>query len=114
MTTAPPLPKGLSPKSRAIWKALTTEHAFETYEHVAFERSLRWFDKADDWLAAAEGAQGREAQQFAKQAMDAATAGLRFWRLLRFTEGVATRRPGRPSDDDWSPQRRLQAMNKAG
>ena len=114
MTTALPVPKGLSRKSRRIWETLTTEHRFESHELVSLARALAWFDKADGWLRAAERAQAREAQQLVKQSMDASNCGLRYWRTLKFTEGVAARRPGRPSDDDWSRKRKLQAINKAG
>lgn len=78
---------------------------------MTFERALTWFDLSDRWLAEAAGAAGRERAQLAKQAMDAATSGLRFWRTLKFVDGSPARRPGRPSDTGWSAQRRMQ---KAG
>jgi hypothetical protein len=111
MTTS--APKGLSVKSAAIWQELTEHHKFEAHERVAFERSLRWFDRSDVLLLAADKAEPREAAQLFKLAMDAATSGLRFWRTLKFTDGTAARRPGRPSDADWSRKRQLQAIDKA-
>jgi len=99
MTTSPPVPKGLSPKSRGTWKTLTTssptsENRWQAQELVGLERALRWFNRADDWLVAAEGAQGREAQQLVKQSMDASNCGLRYWRTLKFSDAAAARRPG--------------------
>jgi hypothetical protein len=108
MTT--PAPKGLTPKSAAIWHELTERHAFEAHERVAFERALRWFDKADGWLRAADAAEAREAVQLVKMSMDASNCGLRYWRTLKFVDGTAARRPGRPSGDDWSLKRKLQAV----
>lgn len=111
MTTAT-VPKGLSAESRVIWENLTTLHRFESHELVAFTRALRWFDRADTWLKAADAAEGREGAQLVKQAMDASNAGLRYWRTLKFTDGAAARRPGRPSDDAWSAKRKAQKLRQ--
>ena len=62
--------------------------------------------------AAGDGAAGTRA--LLKQAMDASTTGLRFWRQLKFTDGTPARRPGRPSDLDWSPKRKLAKLQSAG
>ena len=102
------VPRGLSPTSAGIWRELTTLHRFEAHELVAFERALTWFDLSDQWLLDAAAAEGRERAQLTKQAMDAATSGLRFWRTLKFVDGNQARRPGRPSDGDWSAKRKLQ------
>ena len=104
----PPVPPGLSPTSAGIWRELTGTHTFEARELVTFERALRWFDRSEQWLAEAAGAEGRERAQLVKQSLDASTAGLRFWKTLRFVDGLP-RRVGRPSDDAWSPQRKRQA-----
>jgi hypothetical protein len=102
-------PKGLSTGSRGIWNELTTLHRFEAHELVAFERALRWFDRADAWLKEADAAEGKTAVLLVKMSMDASNCGLRYWRTLKFTDGVAARRPGRPSGDNWSLTRQLQA-----
>ena len=102
-------PHGLPEASRAIWAELTTEHTFEPYELVTFTRALRWFDRADALCLAADAAStAREGAALLKQAMDASTTALRFWRQLKFTDGTPARRPGRPSGDEWSAKRRLQ------
>jgi hypothetical protein len=89
---------------------LTSQHKFEPFELVTFTRALRWFDRADALCSAADrAAEAREGAALLKQAMDASTTALRFWRQLKFTDGTATRRPGRPSGDNWSLQRKLQA-----
>jgi len=104
------VPKGLSAGSRGIWNELTTLHTFEPHELVTFTRALRWFDRADTLCAAADRAgDAREGAALLKQAMDASTTALRFWRQLKFTDGTAARRPGRPSGDNWSLKRQLQA-----
>ena len=105
----PPVPRGLSPRSRAIWRDLVTEYTFEKNELVSLRRALEWFDRSDALIASAVGTtDARERAALLKQAKDASNCGLRYWRTLKFTEGVATRRPGRPSDDAWSLKR--QAM----
>lgn len=103
------VPKGLSGRSQGIWHDLTTIHQFEQFELVAFERALKWFDKADGWLREADAAEGKTAVLLVKMSMDASNCGLRYWRTLKFSDGTAARRPGRPSGDNWSPKRQLQA-----
>jgi hypothetical protein len=109
MTTVP-VPKGLSRGSADIWRALTTAHVFEQHELIMFERALVWFDKADAWLRASTAASGRAQAALVKQSMEASTCGLRYWRTLKFVDGAAARRPGRPSGDDWSAKRKLQKV----
>ena len=104
-----PIPYGLSAWAAGVWGELTALHHFEQFELVAFERALRWFDLSDQWLTDAEAASGAERSRLVKQGMDAATSGLRFWRTLKFADDAAVRRPGRPSGDDWSAKRKLQA-----
>ena len=101
-----PVPKGLSATSVGVWQTLTMQHSFADYELVTFERALRWFDRADAWLTASATVTGPEQARLVKQSMDASNCGLRYWRTLKFAAGVA-RRPGRPSDSEWSPKRRL-------
>jgi hypothetical protein len=109
----PLVPKGLSPRSRAIWRDLVTEHQFEANELVSFRRALEWFDRSDALIASADGmADARERAALTKQAMDASDCGLRYWRVLKFVDPVMKRRPGRPSDDGWSIQRREQAASR--
>ena len=103
------VPKGLTAGSRGIWDELTSIHQFEQFELVAFERALRWFDRADAWLKEADAAQGKTAVLLVKMSMDASNCGLRYWRTLKFTDGTAARRPGRPSGDNWNLKRQLQA-----
>ena len=104
-----PAPAGLSPASTEVWQTLTGQHSFADYELVAFERALRWFDQADAWLTASATVMGPDQARLVKQSMDASNCGLRYWRTLKFVAGVA-RRPGRPSDAEWSPKRRLQQV----
>ena len=107
----PPVPKGLSPRSRAIWSDLVTEHAFEANELVSLRRALEWFDRSDALIASADRAtDAKERAGLTKQAMDASNCGLRYWRVLKFVDPVLKRRPGRPSHDGWSAQRREQAV----
>ena len=74
MTTAkqPDPPAGLSRASQRVWRELTTLHAFEAHELIAFQRALVWWDKSDAWLEASEDAEGREQAQFVKQSLDGA------------------------------------------
>jgi hypothetical protein len=108
----PSVPHGLSAGSADIWKELTTLHRFEAHELVAFERALKWFDKADGWLQDAETAEGRSAGLLVKRSMDASNCGLRYWRTLKFTDGSAARRPGRPPGDAWSAKRKAQKLQQ--
>jgi hypothetical protein len=110
MTTSAQVPRGLSAGSADIWKALTTQLSFERRELYVFERALRWWDQSDQWLRDSEKAAGRDQARLVKQSMDAASAALRLWRSLKFTDGPASRRPGRPSGADWSPQRKAAAL----
>lgn len=103
------IPKGLTAASLGIWDELTILHRFEPHELVAFERALRWFDRADGWLREADAAEGKTAVLLVKMSMDASNCGLRYWRTLKFTDGTAARRPGRPTGDNWSLKRQLQA-----
>jgi hypothetical protein len=106
-------PAGLSRRSVRIWRELTERHHFERHELIAFERALRWWDQADLWLLASKTATGRAQASLIKQSMDASTAGLRFWRTLKFVDlDNPARRPGRPSGEAWSAQRRV--MGKVG
>jgi hypothetical protein len=103
-TNTPAPPADLTPKAQRLWADLLADHAFRRDELAALEHALRLFDDADRL---------READQV-KLSLDCRNAGLRFWRLLKFTTGEAVRRPGRPSGDDWSAQRRAQARQRVG
>ncbi|MEO5739961.1 MAG: hypothetical protein ABIS29_05130 [Vicinamibacterales bacterium] len=106
-----PAPRGLSPASKVLWRTLTQQHRWADHELVAFERALRWFDRADALAAASDKAQThRDGAALLKSSMDAANTALRHWRLLKFSNGEAARRPGRPSGDDWSAKRKLAAV----
>ena len=111
-----PPPQRLSQQSRRIWRQLTALHRFEPHELIAFERALGWWDRSDEWLQASEAAEGREQARLVKQSLDAATAALRHWRVLKFVDPAApARRPGRPSDSDWSRKRKAQvALREVG
>ena len=109
MTTAkqPDPPAGLSRASQRVWQELTALHAFEPHELIAFDRALGWWDRSDTWLAASDKVEGRERSQLIEQSLDAGMAALRHWRTLKFLDPtVPKRRPGRPSGDDWSAQRK--------
>ena len=93
-----PVPRGLSARSRRIWRELTALHAFGAHEQMAFRRALEWWDRSDAWLAASQLATGPDQGRLVKQSLDAAAAALRYWRTLKFIDpGEATRRPGRRS-----------------
>ena len=108
---APTMPDGLSAKSQEVWRELLAQHRFERHELEALANALKWQDVSTALLADAERASEPQRSKLHKLAMDAATCSLRFWRALKFTEGTA-RRPGRPSDDEWSEKRRRTAMRQ--
>jgi hypothetical protein len=101
-------PKGLSKWARGVFTTLTAQHEFQDFELVAFERALRWWDVSDKAGVDAAAATGGEAARLSKLSIDASSAAVRHWRLLKFTGG-AVRRPGRPSGDAWSQHRKLAA-----
>ena len=110
----PTTPEGLTGWSVRLWMDLVTQHVFETRELAVLERALRWWDQSDAWLTAAAAAEGKDRALLIKQSLDGANAALRLWRTLKFTDGVPARRPGRPSDDDWSAKRRQQPLGRVG
>src|SRR5262245_44835716 len=103
------VPRGLSAKSREIWRRLTAEYAFEVHESAQLEAALRWQDRSEELATQASTANERMRPRLVKLAMDAASTSLRFWRALKFFDPAnPTRRPGRPSDGEWSAQRKAQ------
>jgi hypothetical protein len=106
----PTMPAGLSPLSQGVWGDLLGQHHFERQELEALAQALKWQDVSAGLLAHAEAATEPDRSKLFKLAMDAATCSLRFWRVLKFTDGAGARRPGRPSDDNWSQQRKLQKL----
>ena len=92
-----------------MWAEVTEANRFEAHERVALTHSLRWFTRSDAYLVASETAEGREQSRLVRQAMNASTCGLRFWRALKWTSGEPARLPGRQPGEDWSPLRRQQA-----
>jgi hypothetical protein len=88
---------------------LLREHDFASHELVPFGRALAWFDRSDALCQAADAAAEAGARAaLLKQAMDASTCALRYWRQLKFVDRhVLARRPGRPSDTEWSAKRKL-------
>ena len=106
---APEPPAGLSPWARTTWRTLTQAHDFADHEIVVFERALRWWMASDAASTAAAEATGSELQRLTRR-VDAATAALRHWRALKFPVPEGVRRPGRPSGDAWSAQRKLQRL----
>ncbi len=95
----PQPPADLSAKSQRLWRDLLEAHTFRRDELDVLEQSLRLADDADQLRAGGQ----------VKLALDCRNASLRFWRLLRFKDDEPARRPGRPSGDDWSRQRKAQA-----
>ncbi len=82
---------------------MAASHEFAVHEWVALEWALRLWDLSDRRLAEAGAtSDGRQSARLEKQGLDAATAALRHWRLLKFSDGEPARRPGRPSDRGWS------------
>ena len=74
---------------------------------MRFERALGWWDRSDIWLEASVKAEGRERSQLIKLSLDGSLTALRYWRTLKFLDPVVPkRRPGRPTGDDWSVQRK--------
>jgi len=109
----PNSPKTLSAKSRKTWRELLAAHEFADHERIVLERALEWFDRSDAAAAQATSADGAERARLEKLALDAATAGLRFWRSLKWPSPVGVRRPGRPSGAEWSRARREAAERLA-
>ncbi len=110
-SSTPPPPRDLSPASAQIWKDVIRDHEFEAHELPLLVSALKWRDRSTTWLKESETAAGREQARLVKQSLDAAQASLRHFRALKFTDADdKTRRPGRPSGDDWSPKRRRQAQ----
>jgi hypothetical protein len=107
MTKTSP-PSGLSRQARQTWRELTVLHRFERHELEAFNRALLWWDRSDRAWTASETATGGDHTRLVKQAIDAANAALRHWRTLKFIDPAAVRRPGRPSDSEWSAKRKAQ------
>jgi hypothetical protein len=94
-----PAPSGLSQWACAVWTELTQRHNFEAHELIVFERALQWWDRSDAAATAGNS----------KLAIDAGTAALRHWRLLKFLGREEARRAGRPSGDNWNAARRAAA-----
>ena len=112
MTVSKPLaPRGLSAKSRRIWRRLLTDYGFGTHERAHLEAALRWQDRSEA-LAVEADAPGADTGRLLKLATDAASTSLRYWRLLKFSDGQQAARPGRPSGDAWSPKRREAARQR--
>jgi hypothetical protein len=99
-------PAGLSRWARGVWARLLEENSWGEHEILAFTFALRWWDASDAWLAESAATTGRDKAALVKQALDAATTALRYWRTLRFTDpATPSRRPGRPSGENWSAAR---------
>jgi hypothetical protein len=112
--TATKPPAGLSRWAKGVWRELMAGNEFTANEVVTFARALTWFDQSDALLAEAAGLTGRQKDAKVRAAGDAATAALRFWRGLKFTDPAKpARRPGRPPGGGWSttPVRRLNDAN---
>src|SRR5262245_3207214 len=104
---APPTPEGLSPWARATWRDLHALNHFKLHEALALERALRLWDLSDKRLAEAEATTGADRGRLEKMGLDASTAALRHWRLLRFAGlGEGQPRVGRPSGNNWSDKRK--------
>jgi hypothetical protein len=101
-------PRGLSAGSRGVWRTLIARYECVEHELITLERALKWFDRSDALLREADALTGQARAATLKQSMDASTVALRHWRLLKFRDELS-RRPGRPSGDDWSPKRKLLA-----
>ena len=82
--THPQPPENLSEWATSVWIELTQAHDFAAHELVVFARALRWWDRSDAALVAAETAEGPELARLTKLSLDAATSALRHWRALRF------------------------------
>ena len=109
-TTTTAIPHGLSQKSRAVFGTVTHDYAFAAQELLQLESALRWHDRSELLAEQADAADAAHRPRLTKLAMDAASTSLRFWRALRFVDPLnPPRRPGRPTGDEWSGQRRQQA-----
>jgi len=101
----------LSEKSAALWRRLMKRDSFELHERVALERALTWFDVSDRLALEADSAAGTARAALLKSSMDASTAGLRYWRQLKW---IDPSRPavklGRKPGDAWSLKRQQSAL----
>lgn len=111
----PRAPRGLSAESAGIWRELVSANAFEAHELPILASALTWRDRSTAWLAESERAAGRERSTLRKQALDAATASLRHFKALKFTDpSQPARRPGRPSGQNWNAARKQEAARSGG
>jgi hypothetical protein len=103
-------PPGLSKRSLELWTELQAMYEFTVADEAILRRSLEAYDLHDELQAGARkvGRSSKDARSLLGAARDAALVGLRHWAALGFPKADlgATRRPGRPSGDDWSRQRR--------
>jgi hypothetical protein len=98
---------GLSATAQGIRRQLLEENDFAPHELVMLDVALRWSDISASLLRESETLTGRDRAARLKSAGDAATSALRHWRALKFQDPARpTRRPGRPSGDEWSAARR--------
>src|SRR5262245_23951650 len=88
-------PPKLSPQSRARWDLLHATYIHTVAEVITLTECLKAHDRA---LAA-------DARGDKDLAVKERQAEMRLWRLLRYDQGER-RRPGRPADTNWSPQRK--------
>ena len=89
-------PRKLSPESLARWHELHAAYQFSVAENIALNEHLAANDRAARFATSGKNELAQKERQSAH----------RWWRSLKFPAGAATRKPGRPSGEHWSAQRR--------
>jgi hypothetical protein len=103
-------PKGFSAKARATWREVLQRYELDPVGRVFLPRWLEADDLADRLHAAALAA-GLTATREGRAALaayrDASQTALKYAKALGLdkTAQGTPRRPGRPSDEAWSPMR---------
>jgi hypothetical protein len=106
---ATPAPRGLSARSRRLWRDLLAANHFQRHELEVLERALSMGDEADRMTALIERdgllVDGKP-HPLINPRRDALLAASRFWRQLKFTDPAKpSRRPGRQPGPGWSAKR---------
>jgi hypothetical protein len=92
-------PRELSAKSREKWLLFTSEYEFSTAELEVLAQSLLAADRAEVFTRKGDH----------EMALKWSQNAMRWFKHLKFSTGGAVRKPGHPSDTEWSEQRRRSA-----
>jgi len=103
-------PRGLSDRSRRLWRDLVAAYDFQPHEHELLVRALEQNDLADQCARTIrrDGLQvDGKAHPLVAVQRDALQTSARYWRQLKFkSSGEQARRPGRPGGENWSAARK--------